>query len=157
MARRDKRARAASGRDPGCFVAVPWSVLDSPAYQALSMHARALLLEMARQLDGHNNGALLCSRTYMAGRGWNSVDMLFKAKAELLKAGFLHETVMGHRPNKASWYAVTWLCLDKISGYDPGAAELFKRSAYKAPTVAVPKPTRDELYDKWRSAPQSVQ
>ena len=30
-------------------MALPWAVLDSPAYLSLSMHARALLLEVARQ------------------------------------------------------------------------------------------------------------
>lgn len=77
---------------------------------------------------------------------------------ELLAAGFLHETVIGQRPNKASWYAVTWQSLDRISGYDEGAAELFKRSAYKAPAIAALKPTRDQLYEKWRPAvPETVQ
>lgn len=56
--------------------------------------------------------------------------MLTKAKRELLKGGFLHETVMGHRPNKASWYAMTWRALDRIPGYDAGAVESFRRGAY---------------------------
>lgn len=119
-----------SSRDSGGFVALPWRVIDSPAYQGLSVHARALLIEIARQLRGDNNGALLCSRAYMAGRGWKSVDMLTKAKRELIEAKLLHETVMGQRPNKASWYAVTWQGLDKLTGLDAGAAALFKRGAY---------------------------
>jgi hypothetical protein len=48
-----------------------------------------------------------------------------------LEAGFIHETVTGHRPNKASWYAVTWRALDRLPGYDVGAAETFKRGAYQ--------------------------
>jgi hypothetical protein len=95
------------------------------------MHARALLLEVARQYHRDDNGRMLISRAYMAGRGWKSVDMLTKAKAELLDAGFIFQTVMGHRPNKASWFAVTWRALDKIPGYDVGAAECFERGAYR--------------------------
>lgn len=38
---------------------------------------------------------------------------------------------MGHRPNKASWYAVTWRSLDKLPGYDVGTIEGFKRGAYQ--------------------------
>lgn len=120
-----------SGRDAGGFIALPWSVLDCTAYARLSMHARALLLEVARQFKKDNNGRLLLSRAYMTTRGWKSVDMLTKAKRELLEAGFIFQTVMGHRPNKASWYAVTWRTLDKLPGYDAGAAELFQRGAYK--------------------------
>jgi hypothetical protein len=154
---RDKHTRG-SGRDGQSFALIPWAVLDCPAYRTLSMHARALLLEMARQYVGHNNGSLLCSRKYMGERGWNSVDMLSKAKAELLAAGFLHETVKGQRPNKASWYAATWLALDRLKGYDAGATETFKRSAYRAPTVAVAKATRDQIFEKWRApVPEIVQ
>lgn len=98
------------------------------------MHARALLLEVARQYVGGNNGRLLLSREYMAKRGWKSNDMLTKAKRELLNGGFIHETVMGHRPNKASWYAVTWRTLDRIPGYDAGAVESFRRGAYNETT-----------------------
>ena len=131
-------------------MAIPWAVLDAPAYRALSVHARALLIEMARQLRGDNNGALLCSRAYMGARGWNSADMLMKAKRELLAGGFLHETVMGQRPNKASWYAVTWQGLDRIDGFDPGAAETFKRSAYTSKILPAPKPSREQLYQRWQ-------
>ena len=67
----------------------------------------------------------------MLKRGWKSADMLAKAKRELLNGGFIHETVKGHRPNKASWYAVTWQTLDRHPGFDPGAAESFVRSAYR--------------------------
>ncbi len=120
-----------SGRDPGGFIALPWSVLDSPAYTALSHPARSLLLEIARQYVRDNNGRLLASRAYLATRGWNSAAVIDRAKHELLAAGFLHETVKGHRPNKASWYAITWYTLDKLQGYDMGAVETFERGAYR--------------------------
>ena len=126
-----KGSKIDSGRDAGSFVALPWSVLDCPAYAQLSMHARALLLEVARQFVRDNNGRLLLSRAYMNGRGWKSIDMLTKAKRELLDAGFIHETVEGHRPNKASWYAMTWQSLNRDPRYDPGAVEMFERGAYR--------------------------
>jgi hypothetical protein len=128
---RNKGRKGDIGRDPGGFVALPWSVLDCQAYARLSMHARALLLEVARQITKDDNGRLLLSRAYMATRGWRSVDMLTKAKRELLAAGFIFETVMGQRPNKASWYAVTWRRLDRIPGYDVGTTLLFERGAYR--------------------------
>lgn len=124
------RNKVDSGRDSGGFVALPWSVLDCPAYGLLSMHARALLFEVARQFVKDNNGRLLLSRAYMQTRGWKSADMLTKAKRELLDGGFIFETVIGHRPNKASWFAVTWRALDKLPGYDAGTTECFKRGAY---------------------------
>ena len=127
---RNSRSRGDAGRDSGGFIALPWRVMDCPAYVALSVHSRAMLLEVARQFVKDNNGRLLLSRAYMATRGWTSNDTLTKCKAELLKAGFIFQTVHGHRPNKASWYAITWRALDKLPGYDEGATELFRRGAY---------------------------
>ncbi len=120
-----------SGRDPGAFVALPLSVLDSPAYARLSHPARSLLLEVARQFVRDNNGRLLCSRAHLAKRGWKSADVIQRAKSELLAAAFIFETVKGHRPNRASWYAVTWRALDRHPDYDFGATAGFERGAYK--------------------------
>jgi hypothetical protein len=132
--RNPKRKGHDTSRDQGGFVALPWSVLDCPAYARLSHPARSLLWEFARQYVKDNNGRLLASGVYLAKRGWKSQDVVTRAKRELLDAGFIHETVMGHRPNKASWYAVTWRALDKLPGYDAEAIETFKRGAYQQNT-----------------------
>ena len=128
---RNKGSKGDSGRDSGGFIALPWSVLDCPAYARLSHPAKALLFEVARQFVRDNNGRMLLSRVYMATRGWRSADVIDRAKRELLEAGFIFQTVMGHRPNKASWFAVTWRALDKLPGYDAGADKCFERGAYQ--------------------------
>lgn len=120
-----------SGRDPGGFVALPWSVLDSAAYGRLSHPARSLLMEFARQFVRDNNGRLLAAYGYLSKRGWRSADVITRAKRELLEAGFIYETVKGQRPNKASWYAITWRALDHLPGYDIGARLSFERGAYR--------------------------
>ena len=140
MANGRNRAKGDSGRDPGGFVALPWSVLDSPSYMVLSHPAKALLLEIARQFVRDNNGRLLASSAYLSRRGWTSNDVITRAKRELLEGGFLHETVKGRRPNRAGWYAVTWQTLDRHPEYDPGAAALFVRGAYRQKN-AVLKPS----------------
>ncbi len=137
---RNRGHKGDSGRDAGGFIALPWSVLDCPAYAGLSHPARALLFELARQFVRDNNGRLLASAAYLAKRGWKSADVITRAKRDLIEAGFIHETVKGHRPNKASWYAVTWRTLDKIAGFDPGATETFVRGAYQKNTVLRPSP-----------------
>jgi hypothetical protein len=124
------RSKRDAGRDSGGFVALPWSVLDCAAYARLSHPARGLLMEFARQFIRDNNGRLLASGAYLAKRGWTSVDVITRAKRELLEAGFVFETVKGQRPNKASWYAVTWRALDKCKGYDFGTEAAFERGAY---------------------------
>lgn len=146
---RNRGTKGDSGRDSGGFVALPWTVLDCPAYAALSYPARALLMEVARQFVRDNNGRMLLSIAYLSKRGWKSSDVITRAKRELLAAGFIFETVMGHRPNKASWYAVTWRTLDKLQGYDEGATASFVRGAYMS-TAFKPQLTREQLYEKWR-------
>jgi hypothetical protein len=49
--------------------------------------------------------------------------VITRAKRELKEAGFINEMVKGHRPNKASWYAITLQTLDRLQGYDHGAVE----------------------------------
>ena len=137
---RNRGHKGDSSLDAGGFIALPWSVLDCPAYAGLSHPARALLLELARQFVRDNNGRLLASAAYLAKRGWKSADVITRAKRDLIEAGFIHETVKGHRPNKASWYAVTWRALDKIPGFDPGAAETFVRGAYQQNATLKPSP-----------------
>ena len=138
MANKRNPKKGDTGRDAGGFVALPWSVLDCQAYQTLSHPAKALLFEFARQSLKDNNGRLLASRAYLSKRGWGSADVIQRAKTELITAGFVHETVKGHRPNKAGWYAVTWRTLDRIPGYDSGAAETFERGAYRKNTPLIP-------------------
>jgi len=126
-----KRSKTARSRDPGPFVALPHSVLKSAAYLGLSANARSLLIEVALQFRGDDNGRMLLSRAHLKKRGWASSDMIDKGKRELLNAELIFETVKGHRPNKASWYAVTWHKLNKLDGYDHGVEKAFEQGAYK--------------------------
>ncbi|WP_175765094.1 hypothetical protein [Burkholderia ambifaria] len=130
MAKPKKGRRASSSRDPGGFVAIPWTVLDSDAYQGLSHPARSLLLEIARQYHGDDNGRMIATLAHLKPRGWTSNDTIQRAKQELLDAGLIFETVKGCRPHKASWYAATWWALDKLDGYDVGVSAGFMRGAY---------------------------
>ena len=88
-------------------------------YQDMSIYANTVLQKVKK----------------LKSRGFTSSDTLYRAKKVLLAAGFIFETVKGHRPNKASWYAVTWRMLDKIDGYDFGSAKNFERSAYNNPNI----------------------
>ena len=62
---RNKGSKGDSGRDAGGFVALPWTVLDCPAYAALSYPAKSLLIEVARQFVRDNNGRMLLSTAYL--------------------------------------------------------------------------------------------
>lgn len=116
-------------RDGTGFVALPHVVLDSKAFLSLSASAVRVLLDMARQYTGQNNGRLVACNAYMKTRGWKSNDTTHRAKKELIEAGLLVETRIGMRPNRAAWYALTWLTLDWSPEMDmPQTA--FKRGIY---------------------------
>lgn len=128
---RNCNRKKATGRVEGGFVALPWDVLDSTAYARLSHPARSLLMELARQFVRDNNGRLLTSMAYLSKRGWSSNAVITRASRELEAAGFTHQMVKGHRPNCASWWAVTWQSLDRLTGYDPGTEATFRKGAYR--------------------------
>lgn len=121
--------RKTRGRDGTRFLLLPHVVLDSPAYLALSFSARALLTDISRQYAGDNNGRLLICDKVLMPRGWKSSTTIHKAKQELLDAGLLQETRKGQKPNKASWFAVTWQTLDWVPEMDLTRAG-FNRGAY---------------------------
>lgn len=121
------------------FVALPYSVLNSPLFMALSPHALKLLLDVAAQYRGDNNGDLSAAWKLMQPRGWRSEATLHKAKHELLDTGFLYEARKGHRPNVCSLFALTWFALDENDKFDPGAKARFTRGEFrfKAPLTVI--------------------
>jgi|GEM_PF-2123802 len=122
---KSKRKSKSSAPIEGRFAYLTYDVLDSEAYLALSYVERALLFEMARQYNGFNNGTLRCSLKKMKSRGFVSSGTLHRAKNVLIAAGFLYETCMGYRPNKASLYAISWRPLDRDNRFDIGAFEAY--------------------------------
>jgi hypothetical protein len=125
-------------REAGAFSALPWRVLDSPAYTTLSLPAKVLLIELARQIGPGRNGRLLLSMNYLRSRGFTSSDVVNRAKQQLIASGLVVEMVKGHRPNKASWYAVTWYSLaenDPKRPYDTGMDRVFRRGMYAQAAV----------------------
>ncbi len=121
------------------FVALPYSVLNSPLFTKLSPHAIKLLIDVAAQYRGDNNGDLALAWKIMQPRGWRSEATLHKVKRELLDAGFLYETRKGRRPNVCSLFALTWPQLDNNDKFDPGAKAGFIRNEFRfnAPLVIV--------------------
>lgn len=110
---------------------MPFDVLDSAAYLSLSHPARSLLLELLRQYDGLNNGGLTLTSKRLRERGWTSNDVIARARDDLLRVGLLFQTVQGRRPSWASWFALTFVSLDRLNGFDPGVERAFERGAYR--------------------------
>ncbi|MBI2278306.1 MAG: hypothetical protein HYU74_13225 [Dechloromonas sp.] len=126
----DKNARRAkAARDGSRFLALPHVVMDSEAFRNLSGPALRLLLDIARQYDGDNNGRLVACSNYLRTRGWSSQDTASRARKELEASRLIVETRKGMRPNRATWYALTWLSFDWSQDMDMPRNQ-FRRGAY---------------------------
>jgi hypothetical protein len=141
MAKSYKASKAK--RDGDRYVAVPHVVLDSPSYRALSHTARSLLLDIARQYTGTNNGRLVACAKYLRPLGWKSHDTVSRALVELKEASLLIETRLGMRPNRAAWFALGWYTLDDTKGMDVDP-KTYRTGQYKiaalSPCAGVERP-----------------
>jgi len=129
-------------RDGHGFLAMPTVVLESPGYRAASHVARALLVDIAMQHNGRNNGRLVACTKYLQPLGWRSNDTVVRARRELLELGLLVETRRGGFPNTAAWYALSWQALDVTDGLDINP-KMYRTGGYRrAPTQnALPVPS----------------
>ena len=98
------------------FAGIDHSVIDSAAFADLNGEAIRLLLILARQDNGKNNGHLQAAHTYCSQRGIGSDKTLTKAIASLIAHGFIYRT-RSHgldsqtRKRYPALYALTWLPL----------------------------------------------
>lgn len=136
MAKGKARHKGAKYTEP--FVGIVRSVFESPAFVGLSPHACKLLLELAGQYRGDNNGNLTVAWSVVSKRGWRSKTTLWRCKSELIKAGFVYVTRKGHMPSTCELLALTWFPLDVSPKFDPEALHCFEAKAYR---VHAPLPT----------------
>lgn len=106
----------------GSFVAIPKAVLHSLKFRDLSGNAIKLLLDIAVQFNGKNNGDLCAAWKIMKPKGWKSEATLARSKKELLNAGFICETRKGRLPNLCSLFGVTWQPINPNPKFDLGPA-----------------------------------
>jgi hypothetical protein len=130
----------------GGFAALPWVVLDSKAFQEAGYASRCLLMELARQLNGSNNGHLQLTHSWLAPRGWSSDQTIQASKIELQHLGLIQQTRQGGKGIGASRFAVTWLVISNFQGLEIGPQD-FRRSAFmRHPLVAPPKENHRSIF-----------
>ncbi len=116
MLRDDRRRLRKQGRATHSgFLGIPKYVFRAQEFGELSAWALKLLIELAGQYNGSNNGNLSCSYTQLHRRGWNSSATLDKARKALISAGWIVTARAGSRA-RCSLYAVTWWPIDECPG-----------------------------------------
>ena len=113
MSRRHPKKRM-TGRH---FAQIPVEVLMSEACATLPNYAVRVLLAIAAQYRGRNNGEL--AMTWRIGQeyGIGSKEHLVLGLAALLEHGLIHKTRQGgKKPLGPTLYAVTWQPIDDLDG-----------------------------------------
>lgn len=115
-----KRSKLKSSQwHTGGFAGIPRVVLDTKDFQRLSLSAKTLLLCLAYQYRGRNNGDLSLPHGLAAQWGIRSKSTLVKALRELEMANLILKTREGRFLNPGgccSLYALTWQPIDECKG-----------------------------------------
>lgn len=116
MAKQDKRRARQKGRGGDhSYLGIPHYILRSSEFGQLRPWALKLLIELAANYIGKNNGDLSAAYSVLEARGWNSPGTLNRAIKQLLKDGWIVTTRCGGR-NRCALFALTWWPIDPCEG-----------------------------------------
>lgn len=134
MARRKDKADHRADNRGGPWAGLPHCVLDSPAYQHLSLWGRAVLVELVRTMNGYNNGSIVLSQRQIADRlRTSNFRQIGKAVAELMQHGFVDVEADGRwKQRMAREYRLTFVNTGKPGHYKAATNE------YRAWTPTAP-------------------
>jgi len=104
------------GRSGPGFLQLYRYVLDSPQWAELPATSVKLLMELARQYKGNNNGDLAVTLSMLKDRGWNSEQTIWKHLHVLEERGWIVRTRQGGRHIGCNLYAITWESIDHCDG-----------------------------------------
>ena len=100
---------------PG-FLHLHKALLNSPDFIALKGNSIKLLIDIASQYNGRNNGDLCAALAVMKKRGWNSNQQLQKSLREILDRNLVVQTKQGGLNMGPNLYAITWQPIDDCGG-----------------------------------------
>lgn len=115
MSKRRKGENRWGDVDGGSAFVIPWTTLRHPNFTRLSPFGNKLVMDLARQFSGFNNGYLCSAWSLMKDRGWNSSHTLHDAILEVEHYNLMIRTQHGNL-NKPSLHAFTWLRIDEKPG-----------------------------------------
>lgn len=90
------------------FALIPFEVIHSQNWARASKPCRALIVDIASQYSGHNNGDLTASITVLRPLGWTSPGTIKELLREADHYGLLVLTRQGGLLIGASLYALGW-------------------------------------------------
>ncbi|WP_147422377.1 hypothetical protein [Vibrio sp. PID23_8] len=103
-------------KNKGWFAGIPIWLVESQSFVDLSTLAKSLLIELAGQYNGRNNGYLSLTRDDLKRRGYNSPNSNQRAIQQLLDANIITRTFEGgicRGKGVCSLYAINWQRVDE--------------------------------------------
>jgi hypothetical protein len=137
------RQKMTGRREAGQYTGLPHAVQDSANFRMLSGSAEKVLLAIARQYNGHNNGDLCATYQFMRQRGIRSPDTLSSAIRELRHYGLVELTRQGGR-HAPSLYALTWRAVDECKGKLEVAATKVASSFWRQEREPFVRPVKNQ-------------
>jgi hypothetical protein len=101
------------GDNAAGFVRIPTWIIERDEFYELSGGASKLLVLLASQYNGRNNGDL---RTSQLRRKWKNIQSLMRATDELLAKRWIIKTKAGGFLAGSDLFAVTWWPVDACNG-----------------------------------------
>lgn len=136
-----RRQRLKGRCESGSFVAMPRAVFFSENWKRCSGTAIKMLIELAEQFKGSNNGDLSAPMVTLKRRGWSSPETVTWALRELRHFGLIVLTRQGGM-NVCSLYAVTWRAIDECGGKLDCRATRTPGSEWKLPREPFKRPVK---------------
>jgi len=108
-----------AGGDSEHFAMLPVEVLESVACRTLPHVAHRVMVALAAQYSGKNNGSLSLTRRTATNYGIANTHTLAASLRELEARGLILQTRPGTRiPPRSAFYAVTWRIIDPAVARD---------------------------------------
>ncbi|MCU1113199.1 hypothetical protein JAK74_05195 [Stenotrophomonas maltophilia] len=115
MAAERNRRKITGRQSSDTFVRLPHSMMRHPAFFTLSGAAMKMLLFLAAQYNGRNNGDLSATKAMVEGAGVCAASKSKELLAQLEEAGFIVQTRHGIK-KQCHLYALTWVGIDRCPG-----------------------------------------
>lgn len=123
--RQSKQTSGWSDIDGSSAFIIPYSLLRHANFKRLTPYAVKMLMDLARQYTGFNNGYLCGAWTLARQLGWKSATTARDALAELEHYRIVERSQQGGR-NRPNLYALTFRRIDHKDGHPLNVPRSFK-------------------------------
>lgn len=100
---------------PG-FLHLHKGLLNCKDFMLMKGNSLKMLIDLAAQYNGHNNGDLCAAVSVMKHRGWNSNQQINKALKDLVSRNLIMQTRQGGLNMGPNLYAITWQPINECGG-----------------------------------------